>query len=163
MCATKRKKDNVVEEVVLVIDQQIVDEYHKYYFSLKKNKRKKKDPIEKPIPPSLNQWTNMHFQKRNTEKQNWKDFIVWLVKTEGYKNKMIERCRMTMLFFFPTKHRHDADNYTPKWILDGLTESGMLVDDDFEHLNSITLGGGGHDKENPRVEILIEVLGGDKK
>lgn len=155
MCATPKAKKN---DVVLVIDQQVVDEYHKYYFSQKKNKKKRSKPIDKPIPPSLNQWTNLHFQKRNTLKQNWKEFMVWLVETEGYTDMKIDKCRMTMMFFFPTRHRHDADNYTPKWILDGLTESGLLVDDDFDHLKSITLASGGHDKANPRVEILIEIL-----
>lgn len=48
----------------------------------------------------------------------------------------------------------------PKFILDGLSESGFIVDDDSKHVTSLTMECY-VDKENPRTEI--EVLIKDSK
>ena len=42
----------------------------------------------------------------------------------------------------------------PKFILDGLSESGFIIDDDSKHLTSLTLKCG-VDRDNPRTEIEI--------
>ena len=110
-----------------------------------------------PIPPSLNKWMVMKRPQMNGEKQKWKDFIVWLVDKYGFTNKKINKAIMTFTYYFKTKIRHDADNYTPKNIMDGFTESGLLVDDDFSHIEMLCIKGG-YDKENPRTEILIEEI-----
>ena len=62
---------------------------------------------------------------------------------------------MTFISYFKTKIRKDCDNTVPKFLLDGLAESGFIVDDDSQHLESLTLKCG-YDKENPRTEIIIE-------
>ena len=56
--------------------------------------------------------------------------------------------------FFDTKRRHDVDNQVPKFLLDSFTESGFIIDDDENHLHSLTLKTG-YDKDNPRTEIEI--------
>lgn len=93
----------------------------------------------------------------NGEKQKWKDFIVWLINEYNLQDKKIQKAIVTFTYFFPTKHRHDADNYTPKNIMDGFTESGLLIDDDFNHIQMLCIKGG-YDKENPRTEIEIQCL-----
>lgn len=58
----------------------------------------------------------------------------------------------------PTRRRADIDNHCgglAKLILDAFTESGFIVDDDYQHLVKITMFCG-YDKENPRSEILIK-------
>lgn len=90
----------------------------------------------------------------NALKQKWKDFIIWLIEYYGYSNLGIESCSMEFITYFKTKIRHDTDNTTPKFILDGLAESGFIVDDDSQHLKSLTLKCD-YDKENPRTEIKI--------
>lgn len=136
----------------IIIDNDILNEYTKYYF-LKYPKRKK-EPIPKPITPSINQWMVMLRPQMNKVKQDWKEFIVWVVDFYGYTNANIQICDMELNIYFDTKRRHDSDNYSPKFINDGLTESGMLVDDDFSHIRKLTISGD-YDKLNPRMEIIL--------
>lgn len=90
----------------------------------------------------------------NALKQRWKDFICYFIEKQGYSNLHIEKCEMKFTTYYKTNRRHDCDSATPKFILDGLTESGFIVDDDYIHLNKITLECG-VDKYNPRTEIEV--------
>ncbi len=90
----------------------------------------------------------------NTLKQSWKNFIVWYIKDSGYENLKLDDVDIIYNIYHPTKRRTDPDNYTPKFIHDGFVESGFLLDDDREHLKSLTIRC--HvDKDNPRTEIEI--------
>ena len=91
----------------------------------------------------------------NALKQQWKAFIVWYIEEQGLSNKNIEYCSMTFTSYFRTRVRKDCDNTVPKFILDGLSESKFIVDDDWNHLHTLTLKCA-WDKENPRTEILVE-------
>ena len=90
----------------------------------------------------------------NRLKAQWGDFVVWLMKDLGYDNYGIDSCDMVFTTYFPTKARHDTDNNVPKFFLDGLTESGFIIDDDSKHLKSLTLKCE-YDKNNPRMEIEV--------
>lgn len=90
----------------------------------------------------------------NALKQKWKDFIVWFIKNQGYANLHIEECEMKFTTYYKTNRRHDVDAGTPKFILDGFVDSGLIVDDDSKHIKSLTLECY-VDKENPRTEIEI--------
>lgn len=141
-----------MQEIKIVIDYDVLNKYYEEYFS-KYPKRKKKS-IESPIPPSLNVWMIMPRFKMNAQKQAWKEFGTWLVEYNGLSNKMIDKCQITIEYFFGTKHRHDADNFTPKNLFDSFTVSGLLIDDDFDHVESLTIKGN-YSKENPRTEIVF--------
>ena len=91
----------------------------------------------------------------NDLKQKWKEFMIWFVEDQGLTNKQIEKCTMTFISYFKTKIRKDCDNTVPKFILDGLAESGLIIDDDSLHLTSLTLQCE-YDKERPRTKIYIE-------
>lgn len=90
----------------------------------------------------------------NALKQKWKAFIIWLIEAKGLSDMRIDACEIEYTTYYPTNRRHDLDNYTPKFINDGLVESGFLIDDDSKHLRKITLLCG-VDKENPRTEIRV--------
>lgn len=90
----------------------------------------------------------------NALKQKWKDFICWFVNEQGYSNLRIEKCEISQKVYYPNNRRHDIDNTVPKFILDGLIESGVIVDDDCRHITKLTLSCD-FDKENPRTEIYI--------
>jgi Holliday junction resolvase RusA-like endonuclease len=139
-------------EIKIVIDNTVLDEYNKYYFD--KYPRRKKVQILKPIPPSLNTWMIMRRFQMNAQKQAWKDFGRWLVSYNGLENKKLEKCKIEIEYFFDSKRRHDADNYTPKNLFDSFTVSGLLVDDDLSHVESLTIKGN-YSKENPRTEITF--------
>lgn len=93
----------------------------------------------------------------NALKQRWKDFIKWFVKEQGYTNLHIEKCEISQIVYYPNNRRHDVDNSVPKFILDGLVDSGMILDDDSKHLSKLILECK-KDAERPRTELHIRIL-----
>ena len=69
-------------------------------------------------------------------------------------NPKIDKCNITITYYFKDKRRHDPSNYD-KMILDGLVEAEIITDDSYEVIERFTTVGG-YDKENPRTEIEIE-------
>ena len=49
-----------------------------------------------------------------------------------------------------------ATTVAPKFLLDGFSEAGFIVDDDSKHVTSLTLECG-VDKDNPRTEIEVYI------
>lgn len=139
-------------EYILISNKSTLEEYNRYYFRKYPNRKKK--PIDTPIQPSLNVWTVKQRLSMNNLKQNWKEYTEWLVKNQGYKDLQIEHCEIACEIYMPTLRRADTDNFTPKFVMDGLVSSGMLIDDDYKHCNPlrITLG---YDKNNPTMIIKV--------
>jgi Holliday junction resolvase RusA-like endonuclease len=73
---------------------------------------------------------------------------------EGYKISGYP-ITVQMVFYYPTKHRKDIDNSTST-ILDCMVKAGVIEDDDVLHVNELYSFFGGYDKDEPRVEILLE-------
>jgi Holliday junction resolvase RusA-like endonuclease len=142
----------------MVIDNAAIEKYARSYFLL--HKRARKAPIDKPRHPSINEWMIMKRPQMNAVKQKWKDFIVWLSGETGFKDSKIDKYSVFIKTYFPRNNRHDADNTVPKFILDGLVEGGVVIDDDSKHLISLTLECG-VDKENPRTEIYVNPTEGN--
>ena len=90
----------------------------------------------------------------NALKQRWKDFICWFMDRQGYSNLHIEECEIKVKTFYKTNRRHDVDNSVIKFILDGFSESGFIIDDDSKHVKSLLLECF-VDKDNPRTEIEV--------
>ena len=145
----------IIQELKIVIDNNTLTEYEKYYF--KQHPRASKKPIANPYHESINTWMIMKRPMMNALKQRWKDFIVRCIKDRGYSNLHIEKCEMKFTTYYKTNRRHDIDNGCPKFILDGLSESGFIIDDDSKHITSLTMECY-VDKDNPRTEIEIKVL-----
>lgn len=143
---------NEVKNMQLVIDTDTLERYERFYFRLHPKATKK--PIENPYHPTMNIWMIMKRPMMNALKQRWKDFIVWFIKEQGYANLHIDKCEMKFTTYYKTNRRHDVDAASPKFILDGFTESGFIIDDDSTHLISLTLECY-VDKEFPRTEIEI--------
>lgn len=116
-----------------------------------------KPPIKQPYHESINQWMILRRAAMNALKQRWKDFIKWFVNEQGYANLRIEKCEIRQRVFYPTNRRRDIDNTVPKFVLDGLVESGMVVDDDYKHITKLTLECG-VDSACPRTELDITIL-----
>lgn len=81
----------------------------------------------------------MKRQMMNALKGRWKDFIVWFIDAQGYTNLHIEKCELEFITYYYTNRRHDVDNSCPKFIIDGLCESGFMVDDDYKHMTKLTM------------------------
>jgi len=119
--------------------------------------RAKIPPIKAPQHPSINEYSIMNNQAANKLKQNWKAFISWLLNKHSLTGLNIQKCQITYTTYFKTAHRHDVDNVSPKYIFDAFVDSKFIVDDDLEHITSLTIKGG-IDKENPRIEFIVEVI-----
>ena len=143
------------KEIVLTIDKDVLEKYEEYYFSI--HPRAHKKPISHPYHESINVWMIMKRPMMNALKQKWKDFIKWFVEEQGYANLHIDKCEISQIVYYPNNRRHDTDNSVPKFILDGLVESGMVVDDDSEHITKLILECR-TDIKHPRTELHIKVL-----
>jgi len=141
-----------MEEIKLVFDEDTLLRYEAYYFT--KHPRAHKRPIPHPYHESINTWMILKRPAMNALKQRWKDFIVWFIEDQGYTNLRIEKCEMIYKVYYQTHRRHDVDNMTPKFIQDGLVLSGFVVDDDSEHIQSLTLTCD-VDENRPRTEIQV--------
>ena len=148
------KEKWTIETIKLIIDTDTLARYEQYYF--KHHPKAWKKPIDNPYHPTINQWMIMRRPMMNALKQRWKDFMVWFINDQGYANLRIEKCEMKFTTYYKTNRRHDTDNSCPKFILDGFSESGFIVDDDSKHLNPLMLECY-VDKENPRTEIEVKV------
>lgn len=110
------------------------------------------------IPPSNNKYMGrgstrtQAFEYQNIKK-NWADMIGWLVKKEKL-DKPMRKAVVMITYYFPTRHRRDPDNYSGKFILDGLVKAKVLQDDSFNNIELILKGE--YDKRNPRTEIEIK-------
>lgn len=136
----------------IVIDRDTLSRYNEYYFS--QHKRAKKVPIKNPYHESINTWMILRRPAMNALKQRWKTFIMWLADDAGISGINIKRCIISHRVYYPTNARHDNDNSVPKFILDGLVESGVIVDDDIKCVKELRLKCF-VDKDNPRTEINI--------
>ena len=144
----------------LVINKDVIDKYNEYYFGI--HTKARKVPIPHPYHESINVWMIMRRPMMNALKQKWKDFIKWYVDSKGYSNLNIKRCEIEQTVYYPNNRRHDIDNTVPKFILDGLVESGMIIDDDHLHITKLTLSCG-VDVDNPRTELKITILSEERK
>ncbi len=142
-------------KIKLVIDNNVLSKYEDYYFELHPRARKK--PIPYPYHESINVWMIMQRPMMNALKQKWKDFIKWFVEEQGYANLHIKKCEISQIVYYPNNRRHDIDNSVPKFILDGLVDSGMILDDDSEHISKLVLECR-KDIKHPRTELHIKIL-----
>lgn len=111
--------------------------------------------VLKGVPPSLNETAGRQNVWEYREQKKYWTHYVWTVcrnckerPKQPYPKAVVE-----ITYYFPTQGRHDADNYAGKYLLDGLTKGGVIVDDDLKHISTIIRGG--YDKEFPRTEITI--------
>lgn len=146
------ENDNT-KQIKLIIDNNVLEQYEAYYFMI--HPRASKKPIAHPYHESINAWMIMKRPMMNALKQKWKDFIVWFVRAQGYANLRIEKCEIEQTVFYPNNRRHDIDNTVPKFVLDGLVESGMIIDDDCKHITKLVLRCES-DSEYPRTELIIK-------
>lgn len=146
---------NTMEKIKIIIRQQDVDEYNKQYFDL--HPRAKKKRIDGPYHPTLNWYMTANNLSVNNKKQDWKNFIIFILNKYGLCDLRIGRCKVEYRTYLKARRKRDVDNITPKFIFDGLVEGGFLVADDIEHVVELTTSGG-YDSEDPRIELIFSIL-----
>lgn len=143
-----------MREIKLIFDNDTLDRYATYYFE--QHPRAKKKPIPHPYHPSINEWMIMKRPMMNALKGKWKSFIEWFVASQGCSNLHIERCELAFYTYYYTNRPHDNDNSVPKFLIDGLVSSGMIVNDDNNHITKLILESG-VDTQRPRTEITFTI------
>lgn len=106
------------------------------------------------VPPTINKYigrSNIWEYQKDKKKVHE---MIRLV-TIG-KNYNIDKCKMTIIYYFKDKRRHDPANYD-KFVLDGLVEANIITDDNYSVIQEFTTIGG-YDKDNPHTEIIIEKM-----
>lgn len=111
------------------------------------------------IPPSNNRFMGRGSKGYQAfvyqeEKTKWE----WLVRA-AVKNKLkkpIEKAIVNITYYFPDKRRRDPDNYSGKFLLDGLTKAGIIKDDSFNNIDLILTGR--VDRDNPRTVITVNEI-----
>ena len=115
--------------------------------------------ILKGCPPSLNRFAGRQnsWEYRN-EKAYWTQ-LVWAASRASRDRpaKPMEYADVETMYYFPTRSRHDADNYAGKFLLDGLTKAGVIVDDDLAHIRTHIAGD--CDRREPRTVITVREVG----
>ena len=110
----------------------------------------------KGCPPSLNRFAGRENSwEYRAAKKEWTDAVIWTVKaSKDRPERPYGLADVTIMYYFPTRSRHDADNYAGKFLLDGLTKAGVIVDDDMAHIRLHVAGG--YDKKEPRTVITVK-------
>lgn len=106
---------------------------------------------------NLNQYRNTHFQSLNKLKKNYKD----LVYSQVNHLPPFTCIRLTIHIYAANKRLFDIGNVGSiheKFFLDALVELGKLKDDDYTHCPETHTYFKGIDKDNPRVEFIIEEI-----
>jgi len=109
----------------------------------------------KGCPPSLNKFAGReNAWKYREEKASWTNAVIWQCKaSKDRPARPYPLADVVIMYYFPTRTRHDADNYCGKFLLDGLTKAGIIVDDDMAHIRLHI--GGDCDRANPRTVITV--------
>ena len=109
----------------------------------------------KGTPPSLNRFAGrQNAWEYRSAKDTWTAAVYYAVR--GCKQrpaKPYQRASVEITYYFPTRGRRDPDNYSGKFLLDGLTRAGVIADDDFRHIR-LTVAGE-CDKERPRTVVRV--------
>ncbi len=121
----------------------------------------------KGVPPSNNQFMGCgNTQAKNrvysSIKKQWANMIGWSALSAGWKTSYdpFETALVKIRYFFKDNKRRDPDNYSGKFINDGLVEIGILRDDSFQCIKlDIGLGASGVGAGNERTEITIIKIG----
>ena len=132
-------------------------DYENVYFKLNPRCRKFPDFFLKPIPPSWNFFIAKKRMTQNNIKQKYKDFGIWLAEYYKISELNLDKAMFTYTFYFDSNRRRDIDNYTlaQKLLGDAFVAAKVLLDDNSKNLH-LAFNPFEIDRQNPRVEILIE-------
>ena len=104
------------------------------------------------IPPSNNRFIGRtNYREYQNTKKKWADMIALFCRPKP--KQPVIHAAVTLTYYFADRRRRDPDNYSGKMVLDGLTKSGIIADDSFDHIDLVLRGR--YDSKNPRVEIEI--------
>ena len=110
-------------------------------------------------PPSLNQFAGRENSWEYRKAKSYWTQLVWAAcrASKDRPAAPYKKADVEIMYYFPTRGRHDPDNYAGKFLLDGLTKAGVIADDSFGHVQLHLAGD--VDKRQPRTVITIREVG----
>lgn len=121
--------------------------------------RKIKLVIPKLTHPSLNEWTKLKWYAKRDLKEEWDFEIMTALRKETSRAvlvSLIKKASITIKYYFSSDRKRDRDNYSPKFLQDGLV--GRVIQDDNDKLVKVEWELR-VDRDNPRTEIIVEERG----
>ena len=119
--------------------------------------RKIKLVIPKLTHPSLNEWIHAHWAVKARYKQDWDgEVMLALIEECGVTKlpRLIKKANIKIKYYFRVERlKRDYDNYSPKFLMDGLV--GRVIQDDNDKLVKVEWELS-VDRKNPRTVIEIE-------
>ncbi len=103
------------------------------------------------IHPSINVWNGWGYHKYNREKCRWAEMVGWICKNLP---PMKGEVTVTVRYYFRTRRKRDIDNYTPKFIMDGLVQGGLIEDDNSNIVKRLSVEMD-YDIRNSRTDVII--------
>ena len=89
------------------------------------------------VYPSLNKWMRVHWRERARINTDWHWLILKAAQKVCCGRPMYKMAKVTITLIFPVIRRRDADNYTPKFVMDALVAAGILQDDNAKQVKTI--------------------------
>ncbi len=91
--------------------------------------------------------------------KEWHDDAEYQVSLQWPKRLILSTLKLvTLTFYSPDKIKGDLTNKAES-VMDLLVDMGVIRDDNWFEIGAINLRFGGVDKANPRVEIVLEIVG----
>lgn len=84
--------------------------------------------------PSLNEWRRWHWARRHRHQGYVSDLVTIAALQALWRGGPMERAVVSVTYHLPPGPRRDPDNYSPKFILDGLRAAAIIRDDDARHI-----------------------------
>ncbi len=104
------------------------------------------------IPPSMNKYKGRsNVWEWRADKTEWECLINLFCRPRPAAP--IDKCVLTITYYFDSRRRHDPNNYDGQFLTDGLVKAGIIADDSFDHIELVLRGE--YDKKRPRTEIVI--------
>lgn len=86
------------------------------------------------IPSTDNRYKGrLNVHEYRQEKKRWLEIVHWTCIAQKVQ-KVTVPCKVRLTYHFRGQGRRDPDNYSGKFILDGLVSAGVLEDDSFRHI-----------------------------
>ena len=109
---------------------------------------------------NMNNYRNWHHRVSNQLK---KVYTMQVGKLQEFQDlpRITTKCKLTYYIYYPTKRKFDVDNIgavSGKFFQDTLVNFHKIEDDNYDWIPEIIYKFGDIDKDNPRVDVVIEEI-----